>query len=179
MTTLLPSKPINPDARWPDGLTIRARTPADAASIAALHNLPGYRHGTLRTPYHSAEEIRKGIENQPATVTALVAILDDQVVGDIGLTRHAARRAHIGSFGMGVHDAFRGRGIGSALLGEIVAIADHWYNLKRLEMTVYADNEPALALYRKFGFEVEGTLRNFAFREGAFVDALTMARLKA
>lgn len=170
--------PIARDARWPDGLAIRARLAADAAGIAALHNLPGYRHGTLRTPYHSAEEIRKGIENQPATVTALVAVLEDQIVGDIGLTRHAGRRAHSGSFGMGVHDAFLGRGIGSALLGEIVAITDNWYNLKRLEMTVYADNDAALALYRKFGFAVEGTLRSFAFRDGAFVDALTMARLK-
>jgi putative acetyltransferase len=179
MTTRLQCDPINPDARWPDGLTIRARLASDAAGIAALHNLPGYRFGTLRTPYHSADEIRKGIENQPAMVTALVAVLEDQVVGDIGLTRHVGRRAHSGSFGMGVHDAFRGRGIGAALLGEVVAMADHWYNLKRLEMTVYADNDAALALYRKFGFEVEGTLRHFAFRDGAFVDALTMARLRA
>ncbi|MBT9371014.1 GNAT family N-acetyltransferase [Rhizobium sp. CSW-27] len=171
--------PIATNARWPDGLTIRARLAADAAGIASLHNLPGYRHGTLRTPYHSAEEIRKGIENQPATVTALVAVLEDQIVGDIGLTRHAGRRAHSGSFGMGVHDAYRGRGIGSALLGEVVAMADNWYNLRRLEMTVYADNGAAIALYRKFGFEVEGTLRTFAFRDGAYVDALTMARLRA
>lgn len=178
MTTMTPTTPIDPNARWPQGLTIRARMPADAVGLAALHNLPGYRFGTLRTPYHSADEIRKGIDNQPATVNALVAILDDQVVGDIGLTRHTGRRAHSGSFGMGVHDDFRGRGIGSALLGEVVAIADHWYNLKRLDMTVYADNERAIALYCKFGFEPEGTLRNFAFRDGAFVDALTMARLR-
>lgn len=170
--------PIAKDARWPDGFIIRARVASDAASIAALHNLPGYRSGTLRTPYHSPEDIRKGIESQPATVTALVAILDDRVVGDIGLTRHAGRRTHSGSFGMGVHDAYRGRGIGSALLGEVIAIADNWYNLKRLEMTVYADNDAALALYRKFGFEVEGTHTDFAFRDGVYVDAYAMARLK-
>lgn len=171
--------PLDPDARWPDGLSIRARTPADAAAIAALHNLPGYRYGTLRTPHHTPDEIRKGIENQSSNSFSLVAEQDGRIVGDCGLTRFANhRRAHAGSLGMGVHDAYHGRGIGSALIGEILAIADRWLNLKRIELTVYTDNEPALALYRKFGFEVEGHLKAFAFRDGHYVDAYSMARLR-
>ena len=83
--------PLDPNARWPEGLSIRARTPADAPGIAALHNLPGYRWGTLRTPHHSPEEIRKGIENQSANSVSLVAILEDRIVGDVGLTRYANR----------------------------------------------------------------------------------------
>ncbi|RML92235.1 hypothetical protein APX70_200105 [Pseudomonas syringae pv. maculicola] len=51
-------------------------------------------------------------------------------------------------------------------------------NLHRVELTVYADNEAAQGLYRKFGFEVEGRLRNYAVRDGAYVDALSMARLR-
>ena len=47
----------------------------------------------------------------------------------------------------------------------------------RLELTVYVDNARAIALYRKFGFEVEGTHRAYALRDGAYVDALCMARL--
>ena len=35
-----------------------------------------------------------------------------------------------------------------------------------------------LRLYRKFGFEVEGTLREYALRNGLYVDAYTMARLR-
>ncbi len=61
---------------------------------------------------------------------------------------------------------------------EIATIADQWLNVLRLELTVYTDNEPALKLYRSFGFEIEGTLRAFAFRDGKFVDAYTMARLR-
>ena len=41
------------------------------------------------------------------------------------------------------------------------------------------DNVPATALYEKFGFEVEGTHRHFALREGEYVDAYSMARLKS
>ena len=56
------SPPLDPDARWPEGLCIRARTPADAPGITALHNMAGYRYGTLRWPHHTPEDIRKGIE---------------------------------------------------------------------------------------------------------------------
>jgi len=36
----------------------------------------------------------------------------------------------------------------------------------------------AIALYEKFGFEVEGTHRRYAFRNGEYVDAYSMARLR-
>jgi len=49
--------------------------------------------------------------------------------------------------------------------------------LKRLELTVYTDNAPAIALYEAMGFEREGLLRRYAFRGGTLIDALTMARL--
>ncbi|WP_117192512.1 GNAT family N-acetyltransferase [Rhizobium terrae] len=176
----LDSPPLDPEARWPEGLSIRARTPADAAAIAGLHNLPGYRYGTLRTPHHTPEEIRKVLENPASNSFSLVAELDGRIVGDCGLTRFTnPRRAHTGSIGMGVHDAYQSRGIGSALIGEALAIADRWLNLKRVELTVYIDNEPALALYRKFGFEVEGHLKMFGFRDGEYIDAYQMARLRA
>jgi putative acetyltransferase len=47
----------------------------------------------------------------------------------------------------------------------------------RIELTVYTDNAPAIALYRKFGFVVEGCHRGYALRDGRYVDAFAMARL--
>ena len=69
--------PLDPDARWPEGLCIRARAPADAPGITALHNMAGFRYGTLRWPHQNPEDIRKGIETQSANSFALIAILDD------------------------------------------------------------------------------------------------------
>ena len=90
----------------------------------------------------------------------------------------SARRRHVGYIGMAVRDDWHGRGVGSALMAAIVDVADNWLGYRRLELTVYTDNAVAFALYRKFGFETEGTLREYAFRDGRYVDAYTMARLR-
>lgn len=43
---------------------------------------------------------------------------------------------------------------------------------------MFTDNPSAVALYRKFGFIVEGTGKKYALRNGEYVDAYFMARLK-
>lgn len=60
-----------------------------------------------------------------------------------------------------------------------VDMADRWLNLVRLELEVYTDNAPAIRLYEKLGFVKEGVHKQYAFRDGVFVDAYAMARLRA
>lgn len=156
---------------------IRAARPGDAEPLAALHCLPGFRHGTLRPPHVTPEAIRKRLEAAAGEAHSLLAFAGEVLVGTIGLERFQGRRSHVGTIGMGVHDDWVGRGVGTRLLGEAIMIADRWMGLRRIELTVYTDNAPALALYRRFGFEIEGTHRGFALRDGALVDAHTMARL--
>jgi putative acetyltransferase len=76
-----------------------------------------------------------------------------------------------------VGDDWQGKGIGTALMRAAIELVGKWLNLTRLELTVFTDNERAIALYRKFGFEIEGTLRKYAFRDGQFADVYTMARV--
>jgi L-phenylalanine/L-methionine N-acetyltransferase len=170
--------PVSSAASWPPGLVIRPVKPSDAQEIADFHNLPGYRAGTLRLPYQSAEEVRRFVEQPRGEAISLVAVMNGIIVGDIGLIRGSGRRAHAAMVGMGVHDAYRRRGIGRALLGEVVAIADDWLDLHRLELTVFCDNHAAVGLYQSFGFETEGVHRAYAFRAGAYADAFAMARLR-
>ena len=160
------------------GLTIRAREPGDCDEIAALIQLPRVRWGTLRLPFVSREETRKWLEKPTEGHVSLVAMLDARLVGTAGLTPYKGRRSHAGGIGLCVHDDFHRRGIGAALLGTLLDVADNWLNLRRLELTVYVDNEPAIRLYEKFGFAIEGTRRADAFRDGAFVDSYAMARLR-
>jgi putative acetyltransferase len=160
------------------GLTIRAREPGDWEEIAALTELPKVRWGTLRLPYTRKDQWRKMLENTPEERTRVVAVLEGRIVGSADIFQYKGRRRHVGKLGMSVHDDFHRRGIGSALSAALVNVADNWLDLKRLELTVYVDNKPAIGLYKKFGFEVEGTLRAYAFRDGQYVDSLFMARLR-
>lgn len=160
------------------GLTIRAREPSDWEEIAALTDLPNVRWGTLRLPYARKDQWRKIMENPPEERTGIVAVLDGRIVGSADVFQYKGRRRHVGDIGMSVHDDFQGRGIGSALMAALIDVADNWLDLKRLELKVYVDNAPAIRLYRKFGFEVEGTVRGDAFRAGQYVDSFSMARLR-
>jgi len=79
---------------------------------------------------------------------------------------------------MAVRDDWQGQGVGTALMQAAVDLADKWLNLRRLELEVYTDNTPAIRLYEKFGFTIEGTLVDFAFRDGQYMDTYIMARLR-
>ena len=160
------------------GLTIRAREPDDWQAIADLMAQPKVRFGTLRLPFQSRDATRKWLEQVSEGHTGIVAVLDGRIVGSAGVDQYKGRRSHVGGIGLCVHDDFHRRGIGSALLAALIDLADNWLGLRRLELTVYVDNAPAIALYKKYGFVIEGTRRQDAFRDGAYVDSHTMARLK-
>ena len=109
----------------------------------------------------------------------LVACMDDRVVGNIAMwTMTSSRHRHAGEIAMAVHDDWQGKGCGYALLVAALDLADHWMDLRRIELEVFTDNEPALRLYERSGFDIEGTLKQFAFREGEYADVYAMARLR-
>lgn len=162
----------------PKHLALRPARPTDAEGLAELVNQPGFLWGTLQLPFQSPEECRARMDKAAPGGIHLVAIIEDTLIGSASLDRYRGRRAHVGGIGMGVHDSWTGQGIGTALMAALLDAADNWLGLQRIELTVYTDNDPALALYRRFGFVIEGTSQNYAFRAGGFADAHHMARLK-
>ena len=136
--------------------------------------------GTLQLPYPSREQWRQRLADPADGTHNLVAVVGDRVVGMLGLHTfpNRPRRRHAGAIGISVHAEWQGQGVGSALMRAGLDLADNWLNLARLELEVYTDNEPAIRLYERFGFEREGTLRRHAFRGGQYVDSYVMARLR-
>ncbi|WP_028694157.1 GNAT family N-acetyltransferase [Pseudomonas cremoricolorata] len=148
-------------------------------AVNALYQEPAVCRQVLQMPYQSVEVWRKRLEMSSERRLPLVAVHEGQVVGAITLEQSSRiRQSHVGSIGMGVGSSWHGRGIGTRLMQAALAVADDWMNLRRVELTVFADNAAAIALYRKFDFEVEGQLRDYAIRDGAYTDALTMARVR-
>ena len=162
-----------------NGLSVRALCVSDAEAVTELMNLPGYRAGTLRPPFQSIDAVRKRMENPSPGAINLIVELDGKLVANGGMNRFEGRRQHAASLGMGVHDDFTGRGIGTFLMAAMLDAADNWHDIKRIELTVYTDNDAAIRLYEKFGFEKEGLLKSFGYRAGRYIDAYTMARLRA
>jgi putative acetyltransferase len=161
----------------PSDILIRAMEPADLPDITEAWNQPRAYAGTLQLPFTSLEA-RQQRHAAHAGSTRLVAVIDGKAIGMIFLGREENRRVHVGSIGMAVHDAYAGRGAGTALMAAVVDLADNWLQIGRLELSVYADNARAIALYERFGFEREGFHRAYSWRNGAYVDSISMARLR-
>lgn len=159
---------------------MRRTEPGDYEAVSRIYSGPKAVWGTLQIPFQSAEAWRQRLADPAEGLTSLVACAGDEVIGILGLRTFPAspRRKHAGYIAMAVRDDWQRRGAGTALMQAAVDLADRWLNLSRLELEVQVDNEGAIRLYRKFGFEVEGTLREYTFRDGALVDVYYMARIK-
>ena len=160
--------------------TIRQAEPGDYEAMRQIFSGTKVIWGTLQLPFPSLETWRKRMAEPPEGGFTLLACVKSEVVGQLGLHTfpNRPRRRHVGQLSMSVRDDWQGKGAGTALMQAAVDLADKWLNLSRLELEVYIDNENAIRLYKKFGFVIEGTLVRFAYRDGQYVDAYTMARLR-
>jgi putative acetyltransferase len=160
-------------------IEIRHAEPGDYMAVYRIYTQPRVVAGTLQLPFISAEKRRRQLAEPGDGRYPLVALVNGEVVGHLNLQTfpHSPRRKHVATFGMGVHDAWQGKGVGSALVAAAIDFAGRWLNISRMELSVYVDNEPAVHLYKKFGYEIEGRRRNYAFRGGEYADVYDMAKL--
>ncbi|HZZ28416.1 MAG TPA: GNAT family N-acetyltransferase [Pirellulales bacterium] len=105
---------------------------------------------------------------------AFFALNGPQVVGwvDIKFFQLEGLR-HRGALGMGIHSNYRGQGIGTRLMEAALAKARQ-RGLMRVDLTVYATNTAAIALYRKLGFIEEGRMVKGRYIDGRFDDVIHM-----
>jgi len=159
-------------------VTIRGTEPSDYEAVQRIFASPRAVWGTLQLPFPSVEGWRKRLAEPPEGLFGFVACVEKEVVGQLDLYTfpHKPRRRHVGQIGMAVRDDRQGQGIGTALMKAAIDLADNWLNLTRLELEVFVDNVPAVRLNQKCGFTIEGTMVDFAFRNGGYVDVYLMAR---
>lgn len=163
-------------------ITVRRATTKDAAAFARIMGDLEVLPNVLQVPYTSEEVWAQRLADTSApgkTDLSLVAEIGGEVIGNAGLhpTGLALRRRHCAGLGICVASTAQGRGVGKALMQALCDYADDWGQILRIELTVFTDNARAIALYRRFGFEVEGTHRGYALRSGRYVDVHSMARL--
>lgn len=107
----------------------------------------------------------------------VVAVAGREVIGWCDLrARSAVTQSHSAVLGMGVVAEYRGLGVGARMLAMTLEMGQA-RGIRRAELVVRSDNAPAIAFYRRFGFEVEGTCRHYLHMDGNDLDVLLMARL--
>lgn len=159
-------------------IQIRAVEVQDAGDIAAIYSHETVIEQTTQLPHGNAAFWQNFYANAGGDALEFVAVCDGRAVGHMGiLLNRNPRRKHVASFGIAIHPDYHRKGVGQAMMEELVRLADNWLNLRRIELSVFTDNEAAIALYRKFGFEIEGESRFDVFRQGRYASSYRMARL--
>ena len=162
-------------------IEVRRARVDDAAVIARIMGDPAVFPGLMQMPFASEEAQRARLADSLAPGRADVLIVAErggEVVGSAGMhpCGTSPRRRHAMSIGISVPPEAQGQGVGTALMRALCDYADRWIGILRLELSVYVDNARAIALYRRFGFEIEGRYRGYVLRDGEFIDAFAMAR---
>jgi RimJ/RimL family protein N-acetyltransferase len=101
-------------------------------------------------------------------------IIEDggSIYGDLKLAHAIGLKAslHRAFLMMGIERSYRGKGLGSALMREALSWANRQPTLEWVQLNVFAHNEPAKALYRRFGFKEIGTNQDFFRVKGQQID---------
>ena len=128
---------------------------------------------TEAPPLDSARQfVLSSIEND---VPQFVALLGGDVIGWCDVSPMMGDGfAHCGRLGMGVHQDFRGQGIGTQLLARVMQRCRE-KGLERIELEVYGSNESAIKFYERAGFLVEGVKRKRRKLDGEYDDLVQMA----
>ena len=159
---------------------IREAGPGDAAALVALAREVGREpEGWLLSsedwrPPAAERRYLRAVRRSPHAAV-FVAEAPEGLVGRLSLARdpHPASY-HVADLGLMVAASHRRLGIGRALLTRAAEWARE-NGVAKLELHVFPDNEPAIALYESFGFVREGYRRRHYRRKDDYVDAVLMA----
>ena len=106
----------------------------------------------------------------------LVAEHDKKIAGTSGVELEKLRKSHIGRFGIAIAKNYRGIGLGEYMTKEAIRIAKKELKPKFIQLEVYANNIPAISLYKKSGFKKVARIPRQLQHGGKLIDELIMIR---
>jgi phosphinothricin acetyltransferase len=162
------------------GYRVRPATAEDAAAICRIYNQGiADRIATLETELRTPEERRRWLlERGPRHPVIVAEAPEAGVVGWGSLNVFNPRDAYryVADFSVYVERAWRGKGVGSALLERLIELArEHGFH--KMVLSAFPWNHAGMALYRKFGFRLVGTYREQGLLDGRWVDTVVMERI--
>lgn len=134
-----------------------------------------YEPGERNTPLELHRDFVQSVMAS-ANSTILLAEDGDQLVGYLLVDGGKMRRIkHAGYIVLGILSAYQGQGLGTRLFQALEKWRENT-EITRLELTVITQNQAAVFLYQKMGFEIEGTKKKSLYLEGKYVDEFYMGR---
>lgn len=126
--------------------------------------------GELNVTIEKEESIIKAWRESSLT-NFLVCVIDEEIVGSCIVSGRTGRKrlAHLVSLGISVNKAHWGKGIASKMIEKQIQFCKE-NKVKKINLQVMTDNTKAIELYKKFGFEIEGTERCAIFVNDEYVD---------
>jgi RimJ/RimL family protein N-acetyltransferase len=110
--------------------------------------------------------------DQNAYALAIRFLYNDEIIGYVELD--GIQWSHrVGWLAIGIgSQAHRSKGYGTEAMRLLMHFAFQELNLHRLQLTVFAYNEPAMHMYERLGFQREGAFREYLLRDGKRYDML-------
>ena len=161
-------------------IVVRAATDADMAAVRdiyahyVLHSLATFEE----TPPTLEDMLARRRASVDLGLPYLVAEAAGAVAGFAYATAYRPRPAYRFTIEDSVYvaDGQTGRGMGSALLGQLVVCCEQGPWRQMIAVVGYSANSGSVALHRRFGFQLVGTLRSVGFKFGRWVDTPILQR---
>ncbi|CAM3584548.1 GNAT family N-acetyltransferase [Erysipelothrix urinaevulpis] len=127
----------------------------------------------LSMPYESEAETQAYFEGKNKFNT--LAVVDGKAIAyaQLRLSKNV-RKKHKAQISIAVHPDHYRKKIGYHLMKEIIEIGDKWLDLHKLDLTVLQSNTPAVQLYKKLGFVIEGDFKEDTIVNGTYEDVYYM-----
>ena len=144
-----------------DAVTIKLAGPEDTAKVLAFLRQAATESNAVQVPHLldvSLEQEAENIKtiNQFDDCVVMLAMLGDEPVGIVTVMM-LADHPEVGELGVVVEKKYWRNGIGQLLVDEAEYWFENYSSLKKLVLSVFADNSPAIALYKKLHFKETGT----------------------